>query len=393
MTTPLSAYEGWYSMPGFAVETRISNGALTVAFPGVPPGFEVVLLPLEAPHTFRMRGGPGDGATVVFHPDESGQMARVVVGGDTELSRSEPPQVEGPPGQGLVAPPLTLEAEKRAAFDALIADILAAADVRVLDYRLPYPRHEFLQYAALQDRFIFHGSGKMDIDEFVTRRTSMELRDRTGRGNVQGIYGTHDGLWPMFFAIVDRERLTGSIRNGFGVHRNDAGSEVKVYHFSINRDLLDQAPWRTGAIYFLARETFRRMPLSSEGGESNEWVSEVPLKPLARLVVEPKDFPFLDQIGGHDDSELLRFGELGKQVVKATLAAESTPDLIRMKLSYTPELGATVLEYISLARAFIPVGAFALRFLPDGETWYEFAGPPAVMQVLRNQLDKHLAVT
>ena len=33
----------------------------------------------------------------------------------------------------------------------------------------------------------------------------MEMMDETGRGNIAGVYGTHNGLWSMFFAIIDRE--------------------------------------------------------------------------------------------------------------------------------------------------------------------------------------------
>jgi hypothetical protein len=283
-----------------------------------------------------------------------------------------------------------MDAEKESAFAELLQDVLSWSDGRVLDYTLPYPKHEFLQYVALQEIVIFHGSGKADIAEFQTRRTSMELKDKSGRGNVQGIYGTHDGLWPLFFAIVDREKITGSIRNGFSTFQNDAGEQIRVFHFSINQDWLASQPWRSGTLYLLPRETFKRMPISVEGGESNEWVSKVPVKPFARLTVAPEDFPFLQDIGGHDDSELIRMGELGDEVITAVTEAMITPEKISMKLNYTAELGTLLLAYIPLAQNFIPAAHYTLRFEPEEQVWYDVAAPPAVMQVLKDRLENHL---
>lgn len=36
------------------------------------------------------------------------------------------------------------------------------------------------------------------------------------------------------------------------------------------------------------------------------WVSSQPVQPIAKLLVEPDDFPFLDQIHGHNDEKLAR---------------------------------------------------------------------------------------
>jgi hypothetical protein len=218
----------------------------------------------------------------------------------------------------------------------------------------------------------------------------MELKDKSGRGNVQGIYGTHDALWPLFFAVVDRAKISGSIRNGFSTFRNSHDEEIRVYNFSINKDWLDKKPWRVGTLYFLPRATFRRMPFTAEGGLSNEWVSEVPLKPMARLVIEPEDFPFLHQIGGHDDSELLQLGASGEQVLTAVTDVTFSAETIHMKLAYTSEWGANWLAYITLARKYLPAATFALRFQPDGEVWYDFAGPPAAMQVMKDRLEEQL---
>lgn len=379
-------YEGFYSLQGMTVQVQVIDEHLTAAFPGVPPGFEVVLLPQDAPHTFLMQGGPGNGATAVFSLNESGEAIQIVVGGDFVLTRTEqPPESDGPTGQGLLPPELVLTPEKEQAFQVLLDEIVGDGNGRFLNYQLPYPKHEFLQYVALQDQIIFHGSKKPDIDLFSTKRTSMEMNDTSGRGNLQAVYGTHDGLWPMFFAVIDRANLTGSIRNGVNYYQNAAGDEVAVYNFSINKEMLEKRPYSPGTLYFLSRDTFRRLPLA-EGAMSNEWASEVAIKPLAKLALEPEDFPFLEQIGGHDDSILVRAQALMEQVMAAVTKSESESDQLRLQLNWTTELGSILLEFIEMQRKFVPTATLALQFEP-ADVWLQIQGPPAYLQVLQNRLD------
>ena len=388
----LQQYEGYFSLQTFLLTVRVIDERLTAAASGVPEGYEMLLEPTGDPHTFAVHRGPMAGVTAVFQHNDNGQLSGVMVGDEYELSysASPPPEPDYPTGQGLLPPPMFLDAGKEANFAALLDEVLGG-NGRLLNYNLPYPKHEFLRYLAQQEQFIFHGSAKADINEFSTRRTSMELKDKSGRGNVQGIYGTHDGLWPLFFAVVNRGKISGSIRNGVQYFQNDAGDEIAVYNFSINKDWLDKEPWHSGTLYVLPRATFHRMPMSAGGGLSNEWVSEVPVKPLVRIAIAPEDFPFLDQVSGHDDSELISLQELGQQINEAATEANFADGSVSMKLDYSPELGETILTYIPLAQKYIPTARFALRFEPEAGTWLDMSGPPAVMQVVKDRLEKHLA--
>ena len=83
----------------------------------------------------------------------------------------------------------------------------------------------------------------MEIDEFQPARKSMELYDETGRGNLQAVYGTHDGLWAMFFAIIDRPNLQGSIRNGVTYFKNQAGEVVVAKGKSLDDGALLGMDW------------------------------------------------------------------------------------------------------------------------------------------------------
>jgi hypothetical protein len=191
----------------------------------------------------------------------------------------------------------------------------------------------------------------------------------------------------MFFAIVDRGQLTGSIRNGVAYHENDAGEQLAAYQFSINKEMLPKQPLREGTMYFLPRATFRRLPISDEA-MSNEWASETAVKPIARLLLQPEDFPFLAQIGGHDDSELLRLGELGKLIFENTTDYEPLAKGYALKLDWNEDVTTNIIEYITLLREFMPQTAVGLRFEPDdGDVWFDLEGAPAYQQNLKDRLE------
>lgn len=382
----LEIYVGQYQLNDNIVAVSVVNGELTAVMPGMPPGFEIKVQPLPEAHSFKLLGGPVDGATAVFHFNNKAQATAMVVGNEYELTRMATPTDLNPPsGHGLLPPELLLDEEKTHAFSALMTELLLDGNGREIEWQLPYPKHEFLQYLAMQEEFIFHGSKNMDITEFSTRRTSVELNDRSGRGNKQAVYGTHDGLWPMFFAIVDRQNLSGSIRNGVMYLKNEQGDEQAVYQFSINQELVAKRPYTPGALYVLPRETFSRISIA-DGSLSNEWASEVPVKPLAKLILEPEDFPFLDQIGGHDDSELLRIGELTKILLERVINYQATNPGFVLKLDWDDEFGAVLLEFITRQRKLMPTVNSTLRFEGDQAVWFEIQGPPAFEQVWADRL-------
>jgi hypothetical protein len=65
-------------------------------------------------------------------------------------------------------------------------------------------------------------------------------------------------------------------------------------------------------IYLLPGETFITQPSLRFGPYEvrvPHLASLVPVKPLARLAVEPDDFPFLSDIRGIDDDRLAEYGQ------------------------------------------------------------------------------------
>lgn len=184
--------------------------------------------------------------------------------------------------------------------DALLRAATAAGADEPIDYRLPDPKWRFLSYVAGTGRVVLHGSGAPDIREFEPRQSN----DVHEFGNRRAVYAASDGIWPMFFAVVDRERFPHlSISNGcIRIPDPSGGPGRPFYFFSIDAEIHRQQPWRTGTVYLLPADTFKHDTAEDPDGplESAQAASTAPVTPLAKLVVEPADFPFLREIRVHD---------------------------------------------------------------------------------------------
>jgi len=185
-------------------------------------------------------------------------------------------------------------------FDALFERAVAAGPGTLIDYRLSAPRWQFICHIADTHDVVLHGSGNPHITRFEPRQPE----DTTEFGNQNAVYAASDGLWPMYFAIIDRDRHAVSLVNACARPIAADGAEGEpLYFFSITDTALAAKPWRRGTIYFLPRTSFRQQPAMTTGGRPyavQQWASLEPVTPLARIEVGPEDFPLLRAIRGHD---------------------------------------------------------------------------------------------
>ena len=186
----------------------------------------------------------------------------------------------------------------RAEFDALLAAALAAGPGTAIDYRLAAPKWQFLCHVADRGEVVLHGSSDPDIDRFEPRQSN----DIAEFGNRTAVYAAADGLWAMFFAILDRPRHRMSLTNScFRVVRGDGTLSEPYYFFSVNTEALEQRQFGTGTVYLLPAGRFEREADYVEGGRTVRTAQAAclePVEPLAKLTVEPADFPL--PIRGHD---------------------------------------------------------------------------------------------
>ncbi len=170
----------------------------------------------------------------------------------------------------------------------------------MIEYTLPAPKWQFLCYLCDCKPVVLHGSGRADIREFEPRQSN----DIEEFGNRRAVYAASDGIWPIYFAVMDRDRAVTSLVNAcVRVVGADGSTSGPYYFFSINADALPLRPWRDGTIYLLPRDTFEHQALRPHRGakvDTAQWASPVSVRPLAQLSVSPEDFPFLEQIYAHD---------------------------------------------------------------------------------------------
>ena len=204
------------------------------------------------------------------------------------------PRPGPPPDAGTVA-----------AFERLFAATLEREPGGVIDYTLPVPKWQFLCYLCDHHEIVLHGSGQPDIVEFEPRQSN----DVAEFGNRRAIYAASDGIWPIYFAVMDRAGGVTSLVNSCArVVGSDGSRSEPYYFFSINADALQRRAWRHGTIYLLPRHTFQQQAAQTQGRlklEVAQWASAVAVRPLARLPVEPEDFPFLETLYGHDPSVVM----------------------------------------------------------------------------------------
>ena len=210
------------------------------------------------------------------------------------------------PDYWLTRPSVNFGEGAQNAFDELLDTTLRIGGCPTIAYTLPFPKWQFLCHLGDRHDIALHGSGDPDIALFEPRQS----HDLNEFGNQKAIYAAADGLWAMFFAVVDRERVT-SITNACVRLGDETGTLHGPYYvFSVSQSALPGQPWRTGTLYLLSRSTFMTQPPMAFGPYQvhiAQLASFVPVQPLAKLTVTPEDFPFLRQIRGHDDQRLQEY--------------------------------------------------------------------------------------
>lgn len=220
----------------------------------------------------------------------------------SERMRLTPQMRAGLPAYWMPRPASEPDQETASAFDKLLDQAVEEGPGQPIDYRLAAPKWQFLCHAADQAGFVLHGTGNSGITSFEPRQPT----DPSEFGGRRAVFAAMDGIWPMYFAIVDRDGYPMTLVNG--CIRVNEGHEGPFYFFSITRSALGRQPWREGTVYLLPADGFEPQPRIAFG-ETRVRIAQAanpaPVEPVARLTVQPSDFPFLHQIRGHDD-ELMR---------------------------------------------------------------------------------------
>jgi len=204
----------------------------------------------------------------------------------------------------LPRPPLDKSPAKLSAFEDLWQSIYKGD---FIDYQLPYPKWQFLSYLCETKELVLHGSQNQDIGIVEPRQAN----DKKAFSNQRAIYATTDGIWVIYFAILDRKKYPEMTLFNSCLRAQISADQLSdpMYFFSISHSVLLQKPWCEGMIYILQRQSFEREASQQNQGVEiifPHWISPLPSEPVARLQVGMQDFPFLAQIHGHNDAKLVQ---------------------------------------------------------------------------------------
>lgn len=191
------------------------------------------------------------------------------------------------------------------AFDGLLAHAMDQGPDHPIDYRLDAPKWQFLCHVADRADTVLHGSGDPDITCFEPRQPG----DTLDFSNRRAVFAATDGIWPLHYATLDRDRhpTVMTVNSCTRLSFPDGRLSGPYYFFSISQQALERQPWRAGMIYLLPATGFERQPPVPAG---RNWIhiaqaaSPTPVTPVAKITVQPEDFPFLDSVHGHDDDVL-----------------------------------------------------------------------------------------
>lgn len=207
------------------------------------------------------------------------------------------------PDYWLKRPSEACDESTQLAFTELLKTTLSLGGCPTIHIPASWQKWQFLCYVADQHDIALHGSGDPNITLFEPRQSN----DVNDFGNQKAVYAAADGLWAMFFAVVDRARVMSITNACIRLEEESGVIHGPLYVFSVSQSALANQPWRTGTVYLLPRQPFMTQPPMAFGASKvhiAQLASLVPVQPLAKLTVTPADFPLLPQIRGHDDQRL-----------------------------------------------------------------------------------------
>src|SRR5690554_3216612 len=189
------------------------------------------------------------------------------------------------------SPKIEIFNEEKSQFDEIFERAMVKED-RFIEYNLQIPKMKFIKYISHHKHLMLHGSNTNSIKVFEPKKQTLYNGTWT-----EAVFATRDPIWPVFYAVFQRQSLIKNFRNGCLT-----ADGKKYYHFySLNKQTVSNEPCTSGVLYFLPDKTFKQ----SGGGriQFDEWVSSEAVEPVLKLAVEPEDFYFLHKVSIHGENE------------------------------------------------------------------------------------------
>jgi len=179
-------------------------------------------------------------------------------------------------------PRVTTDEARRKTFDALVG-AARAGDGTHDPATCPYPLHELLTHLVMERGLLLHGSNDAALEVLEPRPA------RDYDTELLAVVACDDGIWPIFYAVVPRNRIEAVFTAC--MHLGRPPRVRRFYMFAIGGNPTSPSSWTRGVVYVVPRRGFRR-----EWG--HEWVSAEPVRPVLRVPVGPEDFPLRTVVVG-----------------------------------------------------------------------------------------------
>jgi len=99
-------------------------------------------------------------------------------------------------------PPFTTDRARRETFDELVG-VARAGDGTLDAAASPYPVNELLTHLVVEHGLLLHGSNDTALEALEPRPA------RDYDTELQAVVACDDGIWPIFYAVVARDRIEG----------------------------------------------------------------------------------------------------------------------------------------------------------------------------------------
>ena len=139
---------------------------------------------------------------------------------------------------------------QREAMDALV--VRARAEGGVIDASsIGFPAHELLTHLVVQHHLLLHGTNNTEL-EVIGPRHAHDYGTQ-----VEAVVAADDGIWPLFYAVVARDRVEGVFTAC--MHLGRRPHPRRFYIFRVRgADPHEETTWTHGAVYAVPRDGFRR---------------------------------------------------------------------------------------------------------------------------------------
>ncbi len=193
------------------------------------------------------------------------------------------------------------EATLRSCSSLFYRHVSQAGGALIPDHAFNVPKWVFLEHAIRRHGVLAHGSANGSIDVFEPRAAQDNLKG----GSTPRVYAASSGILAGFYAVIDRAKLNDlpvipALNNLYAPRRDVNGSLIERFQFALDYRALPGFPWHEGTVYLLPADTF------TPDHDGEQWFSEQPVMPLAKVRLTPQDWPLLEQVRGMNFIEFLR---------------------------------------------------------------------------------------